>query len=370
MSKGILLALSHHSEGRERKKKKTSSFVWASFERPPSSNIPELKLTSNAHPFIHIQTLSTQHSHTHTDNSCFSVAHSHKQTMSSSPLTGHPCSPLPSLHFSSHQLCSSPFLLCCGSRDRGIPSLLLPLMGQRTKRKTMYSNGSVELPQLAAKSGFHKEVSCCQFLVTPRQRLSQPNWCCSVCSCFRRQSALFTFHWLFSSRSLPLLIPQSSSSVSAGTSNSMLLEMGWGKKRKKRSDGVFWGPMGLPQNIHMLSDSCLSPFPLWMGSKRSASYKRRDPHPPRNPTTHTFTLYPTAFPNFPFTANAAVSTQPTKTANYCKTSQITFQLSSSRCNQSASTKRLRTNTEEWGDHSKLFLCLSKKSKRRTPEGRF
>lgn len=336
MSKGIQLALSHHSKGGKK--------CPALFEHPlnglpaptsPNWNSPPTYTHSFTHicPYKH----SLHNTHTYPDNSCFSVAHSHKQTMSSSPLTGHPCSPLPSLHFSSHQLCSSPFLLCCGSRDTGIPSLFLPLMGQRTEKKTMYSNGSVELPQLAAKSSFHKEVSGCQFHVTARRTLFQPNWCCSVCSCFRRQSALFTFHWLFFLSLSPpphptklLLCVCWDQKLHAAGGN------GVGKRKKEKwRDRVFWGPLGLPQNIHMLSDSCLSPFPLWMVSKRSASHKRRDPHPPRNPTTHTFTPYPTAFPNFPFTANAAVSTQATKTANYCKTSQITFQLSSSHCNQSA-----------------------------------
>ena len=90
----------------EKEKKKKSSFVWASFEQPRSSQHPKLKVPHththlhtpfNTHSIqMHTNTLS-KHTHTCPDNSCFSVAHSHRQTMSSSPLTVHPSPPLTSL---------------------------------------------------------------------------------------------------------------------------------------------------------------------------------------------------------------------------------------------------------------------------------
>lgn len=92
------------------------------------------------------------------------------------PLPSQCTLPLPSLHFSSHQLCSSPFLLCYGSCDGGILSLLTPPMGQCAQMETMYSNGSVELPQFPAKSSFHIEVKLCQFHITAWQRYSHQ--CC------------------------------------------------------------------------------------------------------------------------------------------------------------------------------------------------
>lgn len=78
-----------------------------------------------------------------------------------------PSPPRPLLHFSSHRLCSSPFLLCCGSSDRGIPSLLMPPMGWCAQMKTMYSNGSAKLPQFPANAGgVHVEVRSRQFQKT------------------------------------------------------------------------------------------------------------------------------------------------------------------------------------------------------------
>lgn len=143
MSKGIRQVLNHHSKRGERERKKNPAL----FEHPlnglptPASQtegsshtytriLPPAHTQSSPliHTCSHTNTLS-KHTHTCPDNSCFSVAHSHRQTMSSSPLTVHPSPPLPSLHFSSHRLCSSPFLLCCGSCDRGILSLLTPPMG-------------------------------------------------------------------------------------------------------------------------------------------------------------------------------------------------------------------------------------------------
>lgn len=135
MSKGIQPVLNHHSKRRE-------GGAAALFEHPlnnlpaPASQTEDThtntfsfqSILNQVHSFTHPNTLS-ENTHTCPDNSCFSVAHSHSQTMSSSPLAVHPSPALPSLHFSSHQLCSSPFLLCCGSSDRGIPSLLVPPMG-------------------------------------------------------------------------------------------------------------------------------------------------------------------------------------------------------------------------------------------------
>lgn len=74
MSKGIQQTLNHYSKGREMGEK--SVFVWASFERPLSSNIPNCRFlpnkhanTPNAHSFVHSFThsrLQTLSKHTHT----------------------------------------------------------------------------------------------------------------------------------------------------------------------------------------------------------------------------------------------------------------------------------------------------------------
>lgn len=143
MSKGIQPVLNHHSK--KKKKRRGGGRNPALFEHPLNGlRAPTSQTEAYSHarmlppthtqsrplipPCPHTNTLS-EHTRTCPDNSCFSVAHSHRQTMSSSPLTVHPSPALRSLHFSSHQLCSSPFLLCCGSCDRGIPSLLTPPMG-------------------------------------------------------------------------------------------------------------------------------------------------------------------------------------------------------------------------------------------------
>lgn len=86
-----------------------------------------------------------------------------------------------------------------------------------------------------------------------------------------------------------------------------------------------------------------------MARQRSAGYKRRDPHPPCYLSIHTCTPNPLAVPDSPFTVSAAVSTTATKTTNYCKTSQITFQLTSSHCKPKPINK-------EKIMHS-LFLCF-------------
>lgn len=80
---------------------------------------------------------------------------------------------LPSPHFTSPPTGSAPlpFFFVVGSCDRGIPSLLTPLMGWWcAQMKTMYfffSNGSAELPQFPANCGSHIEVKL--FRVTARR---------------------------------------------------------------------------------------------------------------------------------------------------------------------------------------------------------
>ena len=87
-----------------------------------------------------------------------------------------------------------------------------------------------------------------------------------------------------------------------------------------------------------------------MASERSARYKRRGPTPTllTHPLTHS-TPNPLAVPSSPFRASVAVSTAATKTTNYCKTSQITFQLTSSHCkprpiNKAGRRKHTHTHT--------------------------
>lgn len=102
----------------------------------------------------------------------------------------------------------------------------------------------------------------------------------------------------------------------------------WGAAKK----GLFKRTLGCPWNIHMLSDSCLSPFLLSMARERSASYKRRYPHPPccTHPPAH---FHPQSFcsPRFPIQCAPVSpgSAAATKMSNYCKTSQIAVQLISS-----------------------------------------
>lgn len=101
------------------------------------------------------------------------------QSQTNNALLSPPC---PLLHFSSHQLRSSPFLLCCGSSDRGIPSLLMLPIGWCAQMKTMYSNGSAKLPQVPANtSGVHVEVRLHQFHATTRCWHSRQSRC-SGCS--------------------------------------------------------------------------------------------------------------------------------------------------------------------------------------------
>lgn len=136
----------------------------------------------------------------------------------------------------------------------------------------------------------------------------------------RRQSAPFTFPRAFFPLTLsPLLTQQSPSSGSDWSSETpccFCLKNGTGGGGQKKGE-FSKDPRGRPRNIHMLSDSCLRPFPLSTAREGSAGYKRRDPHP---------CYPPLAVPPSPFTVSAAVSTAATKTTNYCKTSQITFQL--------------------------------------------
>lgn len=106
----------------------------------------------------------------------------------------------------------------------------------------------------------------------------------------------------------------------------------------------------------MLSDSCLSPFPLSMARERSACYNRRNLHPPCYPPTHTFTPNPLAIPPSPFRVGAAVSTAATKTTNYCKTSQITLQLISSHCHP-INKRHRETQNRETEHNIEPFPCF-------------
>lgn len=198
------------------------------------------------------------------------------QSQTNNALSTPPC---PLLHFSSHQLRSSPFLLCCGSSDRGIPSLLMLPMGWCAQMKTMYPNGSAKLPQFPANTGgVHVEVRLHQFRPTTRCSHSRR----SAVQVDLERSPLppksLSYHHPPFSSTKPLL------SFWLWLTNSMLLfclknGMGageWGAAKK----GLFKRTLGCPWNIHMLSDSCLSPFLLSMARERSTSYKRRYPHPP------------------------------------------------------------------------------------------
>lgn len=196
------------------------------------------------------------------------------QSQTNNALSTPPC---PLLHFSSHQLRSSPFLLCCGSSDRGIPSLLMLPMGWRAQMKTMYPNGSAKLPQFPANiGGVHVEVRLHQF--HPKTR----------CLHLRRsavQVAPERSPLPPKSLSYPPSHPQSpSSSSDCGSQTpccSSAWKMAWVRGEWGAAEkGVFKRTLGCPWNIHMLSDSCLSPFLLSMARERSASYKRRYPHPP------------------------------------------------------------------------------------------
>lgn len=91
--------------------------------------------------------------------------------------------------------------------------------------KTMYSNGSVELPQFPANSSFHMEVKLCQFHVTGKAVALSPSMLLLLLvplllrlllyQAARRQSAPFTFPRLFFlSLSTPFLVQQSPSSGS------------------------------------------------------------------------------------------------------------------------------------------------------------
>lgn len=75
----------------------------------------------------------------------------------------------------------------------------------------------------------------------------------------------------------------------------VVVVVGGGNKKKR----VFQRPPGRPHNIHMLSDSCLSLFPLLVARERSAGYKRRDPHPLWYPPTHS-TSQPPCIAHSPF----------------------------------------------------------------------
>lgn len=140
MSKGIQPVLNHHSKRRERGGNP------ALFEHPlnglPAPTSPtEGSSHAHTHTYSLQRTLNQVHSFTHAYiQTHFLNTLTHALITHAFPLptvTGKQCPPLPSrctpplpsLHFSSHQLCSSPFLLCCGSCDRGIPSLLTPAMG-------------------------------------------------------------------------------------------------------------------------------------------------------------------------------------------------------------------------------------------------
>lgn len=112
MSKGIQSVLNHHSKRREGGEGGGDP---ALFEHPLNGlHAPTSKTEGSSHArtfslqrilnqvhsftHAHIQTNTlSKHTHTCTDNSCFSVAHSHRQTMSSSPLAVHPSPSLTSL---------------------------------------------------------------------------------------------------------------------------------------------------------------------------------------------------------------------------------------------------------------------------------
>lgn len=97
--------------------------------------------------------------------------------------------------------------------------------------------------------------------------------------------------------------------------------------------GVFKRTLGCPWNIHMLSDSCLSPFLLSMAKEREKCKLQKEVPTPTllYPPTSAFSppillqslLAHSVCTSFPS------STVATKMSNYCKTSQITVELISS-----------------------------------------
>lgn len=312
-----------------------SSFVCASFERPPRHQHPKLKAPhthththslqralNQVHSFTHarIQNTLSLHTPAHalithafplptvTGKQCPPLpSRSSTPPLPSSP--PHPSPPLPSPHFTSPPTGSAPlpFFFVVGSCDRGIPSLLTPLMGWWcAQMKTMYfffSNGSAELPQFPANCSSHIEVKL--FRVTAR-RWQPPMLlcccCCSGCSCTRQPVGTvppFTFPRLFLSLSAPFLVQQSPSSGSdcgSKTPCCFCLKNGMGRQVGvlKKKGRVSKDPSDCPRNIHMLSDSCLSRFPLarWQARGVHATKGGTHTHPATQPHTHTHPCSP------------------------------------------------------------------------------
>lgn len=151
-----------------------SSFVCASFQRPPRHQRPKPEV-----PPTHAPNPSDVHSirSSRLQNTLSRHALAHALITHASLLptvTAKQCPPLPSRsstlplppqpspHFTSPPTSSAPlpFFFVVGSSDRGIPSLLTPLMGWCAQMKTMYffPNGSAQLPHFPANCSSGIEV--------------------------------------------------------------------------------------------------------------------------------------------------------------------------------------------------------------------
>lgn len=171
--------------------------------------------------------------------------------------------------------------------------------------------------------------------------------------------------------SLPLLIQQSpsfGSDCSSETPCCLCLKnrTSGGKKKKSR---VFYRPLGRPRNIHMLSDSCLSPFPLTMVREGSAVYKRRDPHPPYYPPSHTFTPTPLQSP-FPHSESVQQSPQQQQ-RRLITVKHLRLLFNSLLANATSAYKQKSRRKHKLESNEKITVLatlLAQKSKRRTPHG--
>lgn len=270
-----------------------------------------------AHTCPHPNTLS-KHTHICPDNSCFSVAHSHRQTMPSPPLPSPPC---PLLHFSSHQLLSSPFLLCCGSSDRGILSLLMLPMGWRAQMKTMYSNGSAQLPQfLANAGGVHVEVRL--HPVPPNDKVfafaPEPLFRLLLRDPRRLPKAYST----------PLLIhkaPPLRLTVAQELHAALLLEKWHGYGGVGGCEkGSFQKNPGLPLKHSHVKWQLPQPIPSLRGKREKYKLQKEVPKPtllyPPTSTISPPILWQSLRPHSVCTSSCS-STAGTKMCNYCKTSR-------------------------------------------------
>lgn len=222
-----------------------------------------------------------------------------------------PSPPLPSLHFSSHQLCSSPFLLCCGSCDRGIPSLLTRRWDSAPRWRQCIPTAWLNSHSSQPRAVFTRRSHWTRSMEHPSGWIL--TYCYSGCCCTRQQGSKVPS---LPSSSFFLLAPHSPPSSSKKApplwlrNSGLLLLEKWGGGDKINKKESFLKTPGLPSKHSHVKWQLPQPIPFLSGKREVQSTKGGSHHPTIHPVPHSHCT-PPAVPDSSFIVSTAVSTAAT-----------------------------------------------------------